>query len=203
MPLYYNPGTYLGEITNHILGETKTGKPQLILQFMVQAMVNEADPANPLSCGDQYERTMYRVITDKTIDFVMEDLQRLGFQGNSFSELDLNTDVHQDFRGQKHEFYCQHREYNGKTHEDWGFARGAAVAKPLDTNSVRQLDAMFGKQLKAQSQAAKAAAPQQAAPVAVPVAAQSVPQANVRMQPPSAATPQAASATPQSDDIPF
>lgn len=188
MGIYYPEGLFIGKIVNHVLGETKTGKPQLIITFIV---IGKRDPANPdgplITVYEQFDRTIYRVITNKTIDFVLQDLAQLGFQGDSFSELDCNSQVHQDFRGQECNVYCKHDNYNGRDNEKWSFAHGDIV-KPLPATSVLKLDALFGKQLKARDKTVKVVVQQTT--TTTPVAAQSVPQSNVNDD-------------LQQDDIPF
>ena len=186
----YDPGTYWGKITNQQLGTTSNGNPQFVLSFSVLGIVDPADPEGALMGCPPGERSVYRVITDKTIAFVLEDLARLGFEGDDFAQLDLNTPGCQDFTRLEFPFFCQHDTYEGKVREKWGLARGGQNVKPLESSDLRSLNAMFGKELKAQSRELKKAKP---APPAEPQAS------------PLAAELEAAeaAATPTGDDIPF
>jgi len=152
----YDPGTYWGKVTNQQLGTTSNGNPQFVLSFSVRGIVDPADPEGELLGCPPGERSVYRVITDKTIAFVLEDLARLGFEGDDFAQLDLQTPGCQDFTGLELAFFCQQDTYDGKVREKWGLARGGgANIKPLESSDLRSLNAMFGKELKAQSRELK------------------------------------------------
>ena len=188
----YDPGTYWGKITNQQLGTTSNGNPQFVLSFSVLGIVDPADPEGELLGCPQGERSVYRVITDKTIAFVLEDLARLGFVGDDFAQLDLNTPGCQDFTRLEFPFFCQHDTYKGKVREKWGLARGGQNVKPLESSDLRSLNAMFGKELKAQSRElkkAKPAPPAEPEPTAPP------------LTPERAA--EEATAVPDNSDIPF
>lgn len=142
---YYQPGDYACEVVNQGIGETKTGKPQFFLAFKV---LRYAD--NDERVEQQYDRTHYRVITDNTIEWFIEDLKVLGFQRSGFRFLSLDMAGHQSFVGQEVVMNCRHESYQGKEGERWNIARegGALDIKPLPDAKLRQLDAMFGSHLK-------------------------------------------------------
>ena len=188
MPLFYEPGRYVGRVTNHVLGRTKTGKPQFILTFEVIGKADGGDvPAN-------YERSVFRVITDKTVDYVMQDLDQLGFSGEKFGDLDVAESGVWDIRGQEFAFSCTHEEYDGKHHERWSLARdgGTMQHTPLESKEVRQLDALFGRELKARKKQAAYSEPAKPEPPKKPIAE-------------VVALPEEANAelAESSDDIPF
>ena len=82
---YYDQGKYLGTVRSQGLGKTKTGNAQFILTFQVEGKVDPNDPEGALiPCGEKYDRSIFRVITDNTILYLMEDLAKLGFTGDSF-----------------------------------------------------------------------------------------------------------------------
>jgi hypothetical protein len=150
---YYQPGRYLGKVINQQLGETSKGNPQVVITFQILGRINPEDPEGPLLvCGEHYDRSVFRAITDKTIDWVLQDLERLGFDGQSFADIDLNTTGCCDLRNRECEFSCAHEPHyrTGEPREVWQVASdgGGLEVKPLDAKQVRQLDAMFGKQLK-------------------------------------------------------
>jgi hypothetical protein len=154
---YYTPGKYWAKIISQALGQTKTGKPQFVLRFQVVGKVDPADPEGQLlSCGEQYERNIYMVITDKTIDFVSRNLDKLGFRKESFRFLDPATDGFADFTGQELAVECSHDTYEGNVGEKWRIAGdgGGLVVTPLDSKGVRELDALYGKSLKTATKAA-------------------------------------------------
>src|SRR6185437_9148989 len=108
----------------------------------------------------QYERTIYMVITEKTIPYVAEKLDRLGYVGKGFGPLDPSSAQHQSFARNQIEVTCRHEtNQNGEMRETWDLTRGASELHldPLSSKDVRDLDALFGKSLK--GSAAKSAAP--------------------------------------------
>ena len=153
---FYEPGRYWGVVVGQQLGKTSTDKPQFVLTFQVIGKVNPADPDGDLVSVEQYERTVFRVITDKTVDWLMQDIEYLCEKGElspvlpGFSYLDPTTPDFLNFRGVEAEFYCEHNKYEGKLREQWGVSSGGGGLEvaPLDDKGVRELDALFGKQLK-------------------------------------------------------
>ena len=160
--IFYDQGRYWGKITRQRLGESSNGNPQLILSFTVLGKINPADPQGELlAVTQQYERTVFRTITDKTIDWVLKDLETIGFTGGSYGQFDENASDCCDVRGKELEFSCNHKAHykTGEPVEEWSIASDSPgmEVEPLDNQAVRKLDAMFGKQLKKKS--AEPAAP--------------------------------------------
>lgn len=163
---FYQPGRYLCHVTRQAMGKTSTDKPQFILSFMVDGQVDPNDPDVLREVAHQYERSMFRVITDKTIPYLIDDLDQLGFQGESFAHLDPDNPGCHDFTGLVMNFECTHSTYEGTTREQWGLVRdGSLTFDPLDDKELRKLDAMFGKALKGR---AKPARPAEKAPAIDP-----------------------------------
>jgi hypothetical protein len=150
MPSYaphYQPGRYWGKIIDHAVGQTKNGHPQIVIRFAVIGGVNPADPEGELiNVGVSQERTMYRVITDKTVPYVQEDMKRLGLEGSP-RQLDLNEDCAVDIRGKELAFFCKHEptQDNSGLREVWSLAMERKPIERLDAKGLRALDAMFGK----------------------------------------------------------
>jgi hypothetical protein len=170
---FYEPGNYVAEVLQQALGENEnTGTSQLVLQVKILGKPDPADPESYMAT-QQYTRTIYCYITPKTIDYFIENLKTLGFQGSSFSELDPSSPNFQSFAGRQIEVYCQHETNtrSGELHEKWGISSGSKSIeiKPLTTKKTRELDMLFGKNLRAlkaeQSQSKPAPAP---APGAAP-----------------------------------
>lgn len=161
---YYQPGRYRAEIINQALGEAGTGNPQIVWRIKVlETDTGEQVPA-------QYERTIYRTITEKSMPYILEDLQTLGYEHESFRMLDPAQPGFQDFRGQIITVFCQHelaQDGNGDR-EKWGIANANAFeVKPIESAKLRQLDSMFGKHLKGLGKGATAP---RSSPVAAGVA---------------------------------
>lgn len=150
MAVQYNAGRYVGEVIDQQLGKSKNkGTPQIAITFQIVGMVNEADPdGNLLSC-DQHQRTVFMFITEKTSEFICENLAKLGFRGKSFSQIDLDDPQASSMVGNQAELYCKHEEYEGELKERWNLSRGAGRVEvvPLESKESRKLDAMFGKTL--------------------------------------------------------
>lgn len=138
---FYGEGNYSGVITQQAMTKASTGTPQFVIRFRV------------LQCSDgsqvkqQYERTIYRALTEKTVEYVQKDLEALGFTGGSLRDLDPTGPNFFDLSGKEIEVYCKHEQNNGEMREKWNISRG--ISKPiegvaLDQQSYRQLDALFG-----------------------------------------------------------
>lgn len=153
---YKDECAYWGRVTKQAIGKTSNGNPQFVLSFMVLGEINPLDPQGDLIPCQTHERSVYRVITDKTVDYAMEDITALceakGCEGiNSFRSLDPSrSDFTHDFVGTELGFYCKHGEYQGKVNEKWQISRngGASAGEAMDDKEMRQLDALFGKRLK-------------------------------------------------------
>lgn len=152
MAIHYAEGRYVCEVTAQAMGETSKGNPQFVLQVKVLGTPDPKDPESYIPAAQQYTRTHYRAITEKTIEYFTADLKQLGFRGESFRQLDPNTPNFHDFRGQVIDMICTHEnDQNGQPRERWGIARsiaGELQVKALEPKRLRELDNLFGKHLK-------------------------------------------------------
>lgn len=179
MSTYYEPGKYWGKITRQGFNEASTGTPQFVLSFEVVGQMNPADPAGDLlPVTARYERTAFMPLTEKTIERFLDDLAMLGFEGQSFAELNPDAETHVSFVEQEAMFSCEHDSYEGKTRERWRLASGGGtfeLKNPLDAKGYRKLDTLFGKALKSRftgtKPAAKPAPEKRQAPEPAPVGA--------------------------------
>jgi hypothetical protein len=158
MGVYYDEGPYWGKIIRQAMGETRNGNPQFVLTFEVVGKVDPTDPTGELISCKKYERSVFRVITEKTMPYFVEDLEVLEFTKPSFKFLDPNVDGFVDFSGREMEFYCSHKEYEGQLREQWGISgqQKQMEIKPLEPKKLRDLDNLYGKQLKGLAKAAPA-----------------------------------------------
>lgn len=160
---FYAPGVYVCQVTDQALSKASTGTPQFVLKVKVLGKPDPKDPGSYIPVDQQYDRTIFRTITDKTIPYLTEDLKALGFTGSSFRYLDPNVEGAQIFTGTILDCYCKHEnDQRGDLRERWSIARqggGKLDVEALDAAEVRKLDALFGKQLKQQPATAPKPAP--------------------------------------------
>lgn len=152
-------GRYWVRITRQALGESNNGNAQAVISFNVMGKINLADPDGDLLHCPDGERSIYLVITEKTVDRVIEDLKKLGYTKSSFRFIDPNVEGHHDFTGFEFAAYCTIEEYKGKEREKWRVAGDGLQVKPIDAKEVRKLDNLFDKKLKAAFPQTQQAAP--------------------------------------------
>lgn len=145
---YYPAGRYRGTVIQQGLSASKEkGTPCFVLRFTVDECLEPATP--PIN---RYERTIWLYITDGTIPYFFEKLQRLGFYGQSFKQLDPETTGFHSFVGQEINLYCKHEDKDdGTQREEWDldrFSGGNVELAPLPTNIVRDLDNKYGTQMR-------------------------------------------------------
>ena len=194
---FYAPGRYWGRITHQKVGETKKGDAQLILQFLVRGRINPADPEGELlPVAGELERTIFRTINDNTIDWIVQDLDTLGWYGQHWRDFDEGSSAFVSIVGSEHVFRCDHDTYEGTTREKWSVAGDGLVVKPLDDSQAKQLEALFGRHLQVRKK-----------PVADTMVAIFIPKPApvVPVKPLGALTPNEAlaEAGPPGDSIPF
>jgi hypothetical protein len=169
----YEIGKYEVKITGQGFQKASTGTLQFVLQFEVQGKVDPSDPQTLIAVAPG-ERKWYKAITEKTVEWLMQDLKLLGVDGlRSWEQLDPTIAPVDfiDLSGKLIDMMCGSRNGNdGKSYEDWSFASGGAVGKPIENaaaKDVKALDRLFGASLKRGAAtpvaARRAAAPQPAA----------------------------------------
>lgn len=151
MAIHYAKGRYVGKILNQAIGKASTGNPQFVIQIKVLGTPDPTDPCSYVPDAHQYERTIYRTLTEKTMPYFIEDLKTLNVSIQSFKQLDPNTPGFVDLRGMDADFFCNHESgQDGTPREKWGVAMQAGEFKveALEPAKMRELDNLFGKQLK-------------------------------------------------------
>ncbi len=146
---FYQPGVYVAEVTAQALSKASTGTNQFVLRFKI--LGTPTDDGSFFPDANQYERTIYMALTEKTMTFVAEALEKLGYGGTGFGPLDPSHPNHESFAGNQVDVYCKHEnDQSGNPRERWQISRGASSLKvvPLEAKEVRELDALFGKALK-------------------------------------------------------
>jgi hypothetical protein len=152
MPIHYKEGKYVCQVISQAFGRSSTGNPQFILRFKVMGTPDPADAEKYIPDTRQFERTYYKSITDKTIEYFVADLKALGFTGSSYRDLDPNTPGYYNMKDKFMDMWCGHeKNQKDELKENWGVAKTATDLKadrPLEATDLRQLDALFGKHLK-------------------------------------------------------
>lgn len=163
---YKHETPYWGKVTKQQLGKSKGGHAQIVITFQVLGEINPMDPEGELIRSPSFERTMYRVITEKTADFAWEDIEalcdaaKLTPYPEQFRQLDPDNQAFSyDLTGAELAFYCKHDTYEGKTNEKWSISRGGPKVEAMDEKELRQLDTLFGRKRAAGPAKAAAKAP--------------------------------------------
>jgi hypothetical protein len=151
---YYNEGLHVGTVLGQGLSEAGTGTAQFLLRVKVLGEVTGDDGSYQPS-DRQYERSIYMALTEKTRDFVVDNLKLLGFDGSSMAQLDLSHPKAVSFVGKQVDLWCKHDAYNGKTSEKWSLAMPRKEMESLDAKKMRQLDSLFGKALASKPKSTK------------------------------------------------
>lgn len=148
MSISYEKGRYRAVIASQTMSESSTKNTQFVLTFDLLGMYDptEPDALRPVQHG---QRSVFRAITEKTIDYFLEDLKYLGYDKPSFANLDPSHPQCHNFKGQEIDVICDHETYQDKLREKWSLSRGGGLnLKPADNTAVRKLDALFGSKLK-------------------------------------------------------
>jgi hypothetical protein len=175
---FYQEGRYKGEVVNQALGKNqRTSTPQFVLRFRVMCMI---DGDRDVSVRQQYERTVYMYLSEKSAPFTIKKLQEAGFSGSSIRQLDLSHPEAQSFVGQYMEFQCVHEEgKDGEIREKWDLAyksgNGDIEITPLEPAEARKLDALFGATLKITPAAAPKTAPARPVTTTDPISNDDIP----------------------------
>lgn len=143
------PGYYVGHVQSWQLGENEnTGNPQFVLTF---TLAHRRRGRELIDCP-HWNRSIFRVITDKTVEYFAADLRALGYDRDDFDGLDPDGPCPFDFEGIEIEASMKLEEYEGKTREKWDLAvvgGGAPKVKALEAGGTAKLNALFGGALKA------------------------------------------------------
>lgn len=137
-------GIYKGHLQKVTLGETKTGKPQIVYEFITDGILDSSGEF--LDCAN-VNRTIFRVLTENTIDFATAELRQLGYDRDNFDDIDPESPNAFDFDGIEVTVEMKLEEYEGRQRERWQFTR-KGQGKKLEQSGVSKLNAMFGSKLK-------------------------------------------------------
>jgi hypothetical protein len=154
----YEAGNYLFKVTAQGFGENKTGSQFFFLEGEPVALQKDGQEFSV----EQFKRTIRLTITEKNVQYVIDKLTGIGWEGGRWGTLDPTEANHHSFVGQEVPAVCTMRPGQGdnanKLFENWDLPFvGDSVEN--DPNVSRKLDSMFGRS----AQAAKKATPKPAA----------------------------------------
>lgn len=157
MAIYFHPGRYRARIDKQAVVENKKGNPEVQLTIVI--LGRYANDTEVIPCTEGYQRTVFMTLSPLTIGtetkpgWVLQTLQSLGFNAQSFGQLDPAHEQACDLTGQEVDAVCQTNSYNGQDREKWSVRRpgggGNAPGKPLERKGLKALDTKYGKVLKA------------------------------------------------------
>jgi len=149
MAIHFSEGRYRVRIVSQCFAATKDNKPQFVLRVTPLGFYNLERPGGALEVCDNYERSIFLTITDRSIDYVVDKLAAIGFEGRSFSELEPEAANHVSLVGSEFDAVCKHDKYEGVAREKWDISTiTTAPGNPLDKAGLRKLDTLYGGKLK-------------------------------------------------------
>jgi hypothetical protein len=161
MSIFYEKGRYRCRVTNQGLGKAEKGTPFFFISFEPLKFIIGPDQEEDVTRS--YERTAKRYLTDKTMEYAIEDIVALGLEVDSPTQIDLEHPKAHSIVGNFVDMYCNHEAGEKGDFEKWGVARqvgGGFKATPIDRSEAKTLDAMFGSSLKTKRKMAEAEQPQ-------------------------------------------
>lgn len=149
-PYYQHGKTYVCRVTGQSLGMSSNHNVQFSLTFLVIGTPDPENPDNYLTERKQYARTWYCTFTEKTMEWALEDLHALGFDGRDFGRLDLSHERAWNIRDQMIDMYCTHEP--GKDREPverWHVSRrkggGETKRQSVTADKLSELDQMAAR----------------------------------------------------------
>lgn len=141
----FTAGYYVGHIQKWNLSEAGTGNPQFVINF-IPAYKKGPKGAKEECPNDP--RSVYRVITDKTIEYFANDLKALGYDRDTFDDLDPTSPNAFNFEGIEIEVRMKLETYDGRERERWELAMVKTEIKPLERQGISALNAQFANKLR-------------------------------------------------------
>lgn len=156
---YYQRGDYKFRVSEQGFSETESGTAYFFLRGVPILHIVEGVE---YACERQFEREITLYLSDAAVDYAVEKLRHLGWQGDKFSELDPMSPNAVTWIGQEIDVYCKHepgRKDKNALFESWQLPwsdkKPDGSAKPpkpkSDARVASKLDAMFGRKLKESS----------------------------------------------------
>lgn len=163
MATYHPEGKFKGTITGQAVVKSKTkGTPGIALEFLLNYHLNrETGEYEPYEC--EHTQVIELWCTEKTIDGVLDFIQKCGFTGTDPSQINLSHPQARSVVGNEIEVENRHEESkeNGNVYDRWRIPFQGREPVVADQGATMQLTAMFGPAFKRKF--AKSAAPKPAA----------------------------------------
>lgn len=152
MPSHYEPGKYKATVTAQRFGETPNGSAYFAVEFEpTESLGPNEFPANV------YKREMTLYFTEKSAQYSIEKLRRMGWSGTKLSELDPSNEGFTSLAGTEVEVVCR---LNEKEYDEWDMAPpSGGPAKESIKGISNKLDKLFGKALSTSAKGKKTAEP--------------------------------------------
>lgn len=139
-------GIYKATLKSVMLTEAKTGTSQIAYEFILHGIL---DSDGEYRDCPAVVRTCYRALTEKTIDYAVADLKRIGYDRTDFDGLDPDNPNAFDFAGIEVQVEMRVEEGpDGREREKWEFSYKSAKKK-MEATGVSKLNALFGAKLRA------------------------------------------------------
>lgn len=140
------PGIYKATLQGACLTEAKTGTSQIAYEFITDSVLDSS--GEYVDCPS-VTRTIFRALTENTIDYAVADLKRLGYDRDNFDDISPDSPNAFDFSGIEVQVEMRIEEGpDGREREKWEFSHKAA-RKKLEATGVSKLNALFGSKLRA------------------------------------------------------
>ena len=155
----FDKGMYRVKVTRWGLTKARTGNTQFVISFKPIGFIDPSYPQGEYGPCSDHERSIFCVITDKTIDRVVSDLRHLGYEQDNFDGLNPLDPAAHNFEGLEFDAECFFENYQGQQKEKWqfGWGGGGMEIKPLESNEIKKLNALFGKKFKSDNKSDKRA----------------------------------------------
>ena len=90
------------------------------------------------------------MVNENTIDWLIQDLNGLGYPHATFDQLDPSHPSAWSCAGKEVTVRCEEHSYKGEMREQWSFSFGGGKleVKPMEKSNVANLNALFGSKLK-------------------------------------------------------
>lgn len=149
MSMEFDTGSYTAKILDQGFATAKTGNQQF---FLTIEPIYEGTGSEVTELPRQLrgkKRTIFRTITDNTVERFAQDLRSLGYTGDSFDGVDPETKGFHSFKDQEVPVVCKENSFGGNVNERWELEfSGGFTAVRSEKKAIRELSAKYKSVLK-------------------------------------------------------